>query len=151
MISAGLKIEHLSEEQKQWFALAMCGAIIADGNVAPAEIQYLEKAISFLPSTDKVDALIQAVKNQKLPPIGSLPKATRELEVKMLIELTLIISSDNSISTREMDYIFTIGKKLGFEKEFVQVILKWSNEGILWRKKLLVLIKTGMEIDAEYS
>ena len=69
----------------------------------------------------------------------------------MLFELTLVIASDNSLSSREMDYLFRIGKKLGFEKEMVQAAMRWAHEGILWRIKLKHLLKMGSELETEYE
>ena len=69
----------------------------------------------------------------------------------MLFELALVISSDNTLSSREMDYLFDVGKKLGYEKEFVQVVMRWANEGIMWRNKLKHLTKMGAELESEYE
>ena len=151
MISTGLRPDQLDDEQKNWFAVAICEAIIADGNVAPEELLYLEKALSFLTSTEKVASLIQAVKDQKLPHLNTLTAASRETQVNILFELALVISSDNTLSSREMDYLFNVGKKLGYEKEFVQVVMRWANEGIMWRNKLKHLIKVGTELEPEYE
>ncbi|MBF0278115.1 MAG: TerB family tellurite resistance protein [SAR324 cluster bacterium] len=150
-MSTGLRPDQLDDEQKNWFATAICEGIIADGNVAPEELLYLEKALSFLPSTEKVASLIQAVKDQKLPPLAPMANASRETQIRMLFELALVISSDNTLSSREMDYLFSVGKKLGYEKEFVQVVMRWANEGIMWRNKLKHLIKVGIELEPEYE
>ena len=151
MISVGLNKDDLTESQKNWFAVAICGAILADGNVAIEELEYLEKALTFLGSQDKVNALVQAVKEQKLPELEKLPDANRGMEARILLELALVIGADDHISTREMDYLFTIARKLGYEKEFTQIVMRWVNEGILWRRKLEHLIKVGTELEAEYE
>ncbi|MBF0289123.1 MAG: TerB family tellurite resistance protein [SAR324 cluster bacterium] len=150
MISTGLRPDQLDTEQKNWYAVAICGAIIADGNVAPEELLYLEKALSFLPSREKVASLIQAVKDQKIPPLDTLKSASRETQSRMLVELTSVMSADNTLSSREMDYLFNIGKKLGFEREFVQAIMRWANEGIMLRNKLSHLLRVGTELEPEY-
>ena len=75
----------LSEDQKQWLAKAICGAITADGSIAPEEVEYLERALSFLPTQTDVKNMMQAVKEQKLPQLDRLPGATRELEVKIFL------------------------------------------------------------------
>ena len=151
MISTGLHPDQLNDEEKNWFAVAICGAIVADGQVAPEELAYLEKALSFLPSTEKVASLIQSVKDLKLPPLTPLRAVSRTTQVSMLFELALVVSSDNSLSSQEMDYLFHAGKKLGYEKEFMQVIMRWANEGILWRNKLKYLVKVGSELEPEYE
>ena len=43
----GLQPEMLNEQQKTWFAVAVCHAIVADGNIDPSELSYLEQALSF--------------------------------------------------------------------------------------------------------
>ena len=49
------------------------------------ELEFLERALSFLPTQADVIKMMQAVKDQKLPKLKRLPGATRELEVKIFI------------------------------------------------------------------
>ena len=49
-LTSGLQPQMLEDEQKLWFANAICGAITADGSVDPEELEFLERALSFLPS-----------------------------------------------------------------------------------------------------
>mgnify|MGYP003305834984 CR=1 FL=1 len=105
-LTSGLQPELLSEEQKQWLANAICGAITADGSIAPEEVEYLERALSFLPTQMDVKNMMQAVKDQKLPQLGRLPSATRELEVKIFIDLATVISVDNILGANEIDFLF---------------------------------------------
>ncbi len=151
MTSTVLRTDQLTSDEKHWFAVAICGAIIADGNVAPEELKYLEKALSFLPSTEKVDGLIQGVKDQKLPALGPLSNSSRETQTKMLFEIISVIASDNALSTREMEYLFRIGQKLGFPAEYVQMVMRWGNEGIVWRRKMGHLLQVGVELEPEYG
>ena len=100
-MTSGLQPELLNENQKHWFANAICGAVTADGSIAPEEVEYLERALGFLRSQTEVNAMLQAVKDQKLPPLDKLPEATREMEIKIFIELALVISADNILGTRK--------------------------------------------------
>jgi hypothetical protein len=138
----GLQPEILNEQQKTWFAVAVCHAIVADGNIDPSELSYLEQALSFLSSKTQVDSLVQAVKDQKLPKLDKFPLATRELEVKIFIELALITTADDVISTREIDFL--IGR------EFAKVLIRWASEGIIWRNKMHKIIDSGVELHPEY-
>jgi uncharacterized membrane protein YebE (DUF533 family) len=147
----GLQPETLSDQQKTWFAVAVCHAIVADGNIDPSELQYLEQALSFLSSKSQVDQLVQNVKDQKLPKLDRFPQATRDLEVRIFIELALITTVDDVISTREIDFLLTIGRKLGFGPEFSKVLIRWSSEGIIWRTKMHKLINAGTELPPEYA
>ena len=150
-LTSGLQPELLSEEQKQWLANAICGAITADGSIAPEEVEYLERALSFLPTQTDVKNMMQAVKDQKLPQLDRLPGATRELEVKIFIDLATVISVDNILGANEIDYLLDIGRKLGFGREFVRVVIRWASEGIVWKRKMQHLIDAGSSLEAEYS
>ena len=150
-LTSGLQPELLENDQKQWLANAICGAITADGTIAPEELEYLEKALAFLPSQTDVNNMMQAVKDQTLPELDRLPGATREMEVKIFIELTVVISVDNVLGANEIDYLLNIGRKLGFGREFVRVVIRWASEGIVWRRKMQHLIDAGSSLEAEYS
>jgi hypothetical protein len=80
----GLQPEILNEQQKTWFAVAVCHAIVADGNIDPSELSYLEQALSFLSSKTQVDSLVQAVKDQKLPKLDKFPWQQENLRSKFL-------------------------------------------------------------------
>ena len=150
-LTSGLQPELLENDQKQWLANAICGAITADGSIAPEELEYLEKALAFLPSQTDVNNMMQAVKDQTLPELDRLPGATREMEVKIFIELTVVISVDNVLGANEIDYLLNIGRKLGFSREVVRVVIRWASEGIVWRRKMQHLIDAGISLEAEYS
>jgi|GEM_PF-4751034 len=72
-LTSGLQPQLLEDEQKLWLANAICGAITADGSVAPEELEYLERALSFLPTQADVVKMMQAVKDQKLPQLERFP------------------------------------------------------------------------------
>ena len=150
-LTSGLQPELLEDDQKQSLANAICGAITADGSIAHEELEYLEQALGFLPSQTDVNNMMQAVKDQTLPELDRLPGATREMEVKIFIELTVVISIDNILGANEIDYLLNIGRKLGFGREFVRVVIRWASEGIVWRRKMQHLIDAGSSLEAEYS
>lgn len=150
-LTSGLQPQLLDEEQKLWLANAICGAILADGSVAPEELEYLERAISFLPTNEDVEKMMQAVKEQQIPELGKLPRASRELEVKILIDLTTVVSVDNVLGANEIDYLLSVGNKLGFGREFIRIVIRWASEGIVWKRKMLHLISSGSSLEPEYS
>ena len=150
-LTSGLQPELLENDQKQWLANAICGAITAAGSIAPEALEYLEKALAFLPSQTDVNNMMQSVKDQTLPELDRLPGATREIEVKIFIELTVGISVDNVLGATEIDYLLNIGRKLGFGREFVRVVIRWASEGIVWRRKMQHLIDAGSSLETEYS
>ena len=94
--------------------------------------------------------MMQAVKDQKLPQLDRFPGATRELEVKIFIDLATVISVDNVLGANEIDYLLDIGLKLGFGREFVRIVIRWASEGIVWKRKMMHLIDAGTSLEAEY-
>lgn len=150
-LTSGLQPQLLDNEQKLWLANAICGAILADGSVAPEELEYLERALSFLPTNEDVEKMMQAVKEQQIPELGRFPRATRDLEVKIFIDLTTVVSVDNVLGANEIDYLLSVGGKLGFGREFIRIVIRWASEGIVWKRKMLHLINTGSSLETEYS
>lgn len=150
-LPTGLEPDTLNETQKHWLAIAICTAITADGNIAPEEIQYMERALGFLESKAEAAKIIQAVKDQKLPKLDRFPEGTRQMEVQIFIELLLIVCVDNVLGTNEIDFLLTVGRKLGLGREYVRVAIRWASEGIVWRRKMHNLIKMGAELQAEYA
>jgi len=58
---------------------------------------------------------------------------------------------DNVLGANEIDYLLYIGRKLGFGREFVRVVIRWASEGIVWKRKMLHLIDAGSSLEAEYT
>jgi hypothetical protein len=150
-LPTGLEPDTLNEIQKHWLAVAICSAITADGNIAPEEIQYMERALGFLESKSEANKIIQAVKDQKLPKLERFPEGTRQIEVQIFIELLLVVCADNVLGTNEIDFLLTIGRKLGFGREYVRITIRWASEGIVWKRKMHNIIRMGSELQAEYA
>ena len=111
----------------------------------------MERALGFLESKAEAAKIIQAVKDQKLPKLDRFPEGTRQMEVQIFIELLLIVCVDNVLGTNEIDFLLTVGRKLGLGREYVRVAIRWASEGIVWRRKMHNLIKIGAELQAEYA
>ena len=150
-LPTGLEPDTLNKTQKYWLAVAICSAITADGNIAPEEIQYMERALGFLESKSEANKIIQAVKDQKLPKLERFPEGTRQIEVQIFIELLLVVCADNVLGTNEIDFLLTIGRKLGFGREYVRITIRWASEGIVWKRKMHNIIRMGSELQAEYA
>ena len=58
---------------------------------------------------------------------------------------------DNILGANEIDYLLEIGRKLGFGREFVRVVIRWASEGIVWKRKMQHLLDAGSSLEAEYS
>ena len=147
MFISELNPKQMTEEQKQWFALALCEGVMLQEDISTEKIEDLQKTLSLLTSEEQVNTLIQSVKEKNLPPSNDLEIASRKLQSLMLIELTTLIAKDHHLGIKEMQYLFRIGKKLGFAKGFVQTLIRWEKEGILWQKKIAYLLQSESTLE----
>ena len=70
----------------------------------------MERALGFLRSQTEVNTMLQAVKDQTSS-LERIPEATRNGNTDF-IELALVISVDNVLGTREIDYLLKPGRNL---------------------------------------
>lgn len=146
MIATGLKLSELTEKQRDWYAHAICTIVVSDGHVAPEEVQLLETSLSFLSSPSQINNLIELVRENRVPPLEPLADTEPEITTRMLLELTQACTSDLILTSREMECLFHTGALMGFPTEFVQLVIRWANEGILWKNKMNPLIDSGINL-----
>ncbi|SVE61977.1 uncharacterized protein METZ01_LOCUS514831, partial [marine metagenome] len=60
-------VEELSSEDKNWFARAIAGMIVADGRVDKSETVFLKQALGFLEDRSQVEEILGIVKQGKPP------------------------------------------------------------------------------------
>ncbi len=150
-MTTGLQLDSMDEKQKYWFAVAICTAITADGNIAPEEILFMERALSFLNSEDQINTLVKAVKDQNLPQLERFPGADRDQAAKIFLELVLVVCADDVLGVREIDFLLRAGGRLGFGREYTRILIRWGAEGIVRQRKMHHLIRLGSELPPEFS
>ena len=57
-------VEELSSEDKNWFARAIAGMIVADGRVDKSETVFLKQALGFLEDRSQVEEIMGIVKQE---------------------------------------------------------------------------------------
>ena len=60
-------VEQLDSEDKNWFARAIAGMVVADGRVDESETAFLKEALGFLEDRSQVEQIMGIVKQGKPP------------------------------------------------------------------------------------
>lgn len=115
-------INRLPTGAKNWLAIAIGGMIVADGVVDEDELQYLQKALSFLEDHGVINSLVNNVKKKELPPLPQLTISGKEA-FHMLKYLAAVAGSDSRFSRSEAGFLKSVGEKLGFDQAFIKEVL----------------------------
>ena len=59
-------VEQLDSEDKNWFARAIAGMVVADGRVDESETAFLKEALGFLEDRSQVEQIMGIVKQGNL-------------------------------------------------------------------------------------
>ena len=59
-------VEQLDSEDKNWFARAIAGMVVADGRVDESETAFLKEALGFLEDRSQVEQIMGIVKQGSL-------------------------------------------------------------------------------------
>ena len=108
-------LEKMSTEEKNWFASAIAGMIVADGHTDKKEIDSLRDAINFLESKSEIDKIMDIVKKGQQP---NLKKLDIDSDQSFLIlrYLIILMAVDSVCSEKEIKFLFKIGKQLRFSE-----------------------------------
>ncbi len=134
----------LPKTAKKWYANAIAGAITSDGQVDKEELEFLEKAISFLETKEDIYELVSLVKNKELPELGGLTGIDRGSAFRMVVTITTIVANDGKISKGEANYLKDITVKLGFSSQFTSKILDWAVRNAQIRKEFSELKRMAL-------
>ena len=58
-------VEHMSSEEKIWFASSIAGMIVADGRADQTELEFLKEAINFLDNKEEISQIMAIIKKWK--------------------------------------------------------------------------------------
>ena len=72
MIKNTPDLNKMSTKQKYWFASAIAGMIVADGNTDKKELDFLRDAINFLESKEEIDKIMDIVRGGLSPELDKL-------------------------------------------------------------------------------
>jgi uncharacterized tellurite resistance protein B-like protein len=122
------KISALNERQRTWFATAMVGMILADGDIDRAEVEFIVKLISLVKDEAVQERLKKFIQFKTMPPLGQPVGIDRKLGMSMIIDLIRIAVSDNDFAASEKAMIQEVGKGLGFSEDEVDKLVMFGFE-----------------------
>lgn len=138
-----LLLLQLSGKQKKWYADVLVAMIMSSDGYGTTDKKFLKSAISILETKEEKQALMGYVKNNVLPPIRNHPNIEKELLITIFIELIMIVSADEFLSTKEHSILKRISDGCDFSDTLFSRLLEWCRKGIMWKKSKNDLIKKG--------
>ncbi|MCH8076934.1 MAG: hypothetical protein IIC13_07590 [SAR324 cluster bacterium] len=123
----------MSENQREWFAMALVAMVIADGEVSQAETQTLVQSISFIKNPTLVESLKKYISHQTVPNLtafvgwDTLPKN----RAFMMLDLMDVAISDRDFSPKEKEQFLHIGNLLGMPKFKVEELIEYGAKATL--------------------
>lgn len=108
--------EFLSKEEKVklWYAKAVAGAVISDGEISKNEIEYLKIAIDFITREQYQSEIRPFLDSKELPLLNSIDVLDPAFSERAFVTITRIIAADNKVTRSEIDYLRSVGKSLGY-------------------------------------
>ena len=122
------KVSELNPRAREWFATAIVGMVLADGDIDRSEMDFLLKVIQLVPDPDVVDRLKKFVQFKTVPPIGSPPGIDRKMGMSMIIDLIRVAVSDKDFDKKEKEMVAAVGKSLGFKPDEVDKLVLYGFE-----------------------
>ena len=120
-------ISLLTDDEKLWFAKAIAGMVVADGRVDNSEVEFVKAAISFLGRREDATAIMEIIKQNKIPPLG-VSKIGSKASFTMLKFLAEIMVVDHKLSESEVLFFNQVGKLLGFTTSILERLWKTARQ-----------------------
>ena len=122
------KISALNPRQRAWFATAMIGMILADGNIDRAEVDFIVKLISLVKDEGMVERLKKFIQFKTMPPLGPPPEIDRKTAMSLILDLIRVAVSDKNFPQTEKDMVLKVGKSMGFTEEEMDKLILYGFE-----------------------
>ncbi|MEC8155831.1 MAG: DUF2225 domain-containing protein, partial [SAR324 cluster bacterium] len=116
-------VEQLDSEDKNWFARAIAGMVVADGRVDESETAFLKEALGFLEDRSQVEQIMGIVKQGK-PPEMPAAKIDSKQAFIMLKYLSELMVADAHLSPGEVRFFLYSGRLLGFTPDILTKLWK---------------------------
>jgi uncharacterized tellurite resistance protein B-like protein len=122
------KVSQLNPRAMEWFATAMVGMVLADGDIDRSEMDFMLKMIQLVPDPIVVDRLKKFIQFKTVPPLGKPVGIERKVGMAMIIDLIRVAVADNDFDKKEKEMVADIGKNLGFRDEEVDKLVLYGFE-----------------------
>ncbi len=122
------KVSQLNPRAREWFATAMVGMVLADGNIDRSEMDFLLRMIQTVKEEAVVDRLKKFLQFKTPPPLGSPVGISRKEGMTMIIDLIRVAVADQDFDAKEKEMVHTVGKSLGLRDDEVDKLVLYGFE-----------------------
>jgi uncharacterized tellurite resistance protein B-like protein len=122
------KISALNPRAREWFATAMVGMVLADGDIDRSEMDFLLRLIQMVQDPAVVDRLKKFIQFKTVPPLGKPVGIERKEGMSMIIDLIRVAVADQDFDKKEKELVADIGRSLGFREDEVDKLVLYGFE-----------------------
>ena len=140
-------VHMLSKEQKIWYARFVIGAILADNEISPSEVDFLKQVISIIDSPEDKKDLMQLISAKKRPPLDPPKGIVKEVLAAIFLELVLIMISDLVFADKEKVFLKDVAQLFNFTDSYFAELMSWGEEGLNWKNSQRYLVAADGKID----
>ncbi|MCG8333445.1 MAG: hypothetical protein MJE63_02945 [Proteobacteria bacterium] len=140
-------VKQLNREQKIWYAKFVIGAILADDEISPSEVDFLKQVIGIVDSPVYKKELMQLISVKKRPPLTPPNGIPKEILAAIFIELILIMISDLDFADQEKAYLKEVAKLFNFSNTYFTELMHWGEEGLEWKNSQRYLVRKDGKIE----
>ena len=125
-----VKMDHLSEDQRFWYAKAITRMVMADGRVDLYERIYLHGAIQILQNREHVQQIEEAILFRNELELGSIYGLSDEDQERILKEMIEIAAVDRDFDIEEQELLREIGNAIGTSRKKIQKAIEQGLEKV---------------------
>ncbi|OGG96743.1 MAG: hypothetical protein A2508_09585 [Candidatus Lambdaproteobacteria bacterium RIFOXYD12_FULL_49_8] len=138
----------LKPDQRFWYAKLVLSAILADGEIDSAEVDFLRGVIGVVQAPELKANLMQYVQAKKPPEVNEPPsKIPDQVLAAIFAELILICISDHDFAEEEEAFLRKVADVMLLTEPFYRSMMAWLNEGLSWKKAQAELLPAELGIN----
>lgn len=141
-------VHTLSKDQKIWYARFVIGAILADDEISPSEVDFLKQVINIVEDPAEKKELMGLISTKNRPPLTPPDGISKEVLAAIFIELILIMISDLDFADQEKEYLQEVSDLFNFSNSYFVELMNWGEEGLKWKESQKYLITDDGSVDS---
>ncbi len=141
-------VHSLRKDQKIWYARFVIGAILADDEISPSEVDFLKQVINIVDDPHEKRELMQMISSKKCPPLTPPQGISKEILAAIFIELILIMISDLDFAESEKVYLQNVSRLFNFDESYFAELMHWGEEGVKWKDDQRFLVSDDGDVES---
>jgi len=142
-------VQMLSEPQRLWYGRLVVSAILADGDIDAAEIEFLKEVMGVLKEPASKKEILGFVESKQAPPLVPPPTAIPDqILAAIYIELILVCISDSDFDQSERDFLSEVAQMMDFTDDYRKKLNIWLEEGLEWKHAQQEMLPQGSTVAA---